>query len=501
MSYFEILRLGVYGQIVQTLFGLSLFMFSGSAYASDLDEKPIAIQPQKSCKARLNHVKVKRTEELISYPIQNSPPDSDVKVNFNTKLAPYLKELHSFIRRDKDRISNFDFLTTDDFQILADILRANRRLSNQIAIQVTTMERKGMIPKDPTSVVRALVTLSTISNGYRYDFCNSESGCNRSVQVGGRCIAGSCTPKVNQEFIFGIDNQIHAVWHFEFPVHLKLWDHELILWERRELEVDENSQAIRTLSATGGSYLTMLLNAAKVDSFRKRPWVFIYMDLNNLGLINYFNESHAAGDAYIKAFSKAIHKHLTPTDHFFRIGGDEFVIVGENRSADTVQPYIDQLIKEFFEDIQANHLFHKQWKFISDGIRAIPTFKDYEQLTESPYIRLLEGSWLKVASTDWNLFLENYQTHYESQLTDKLLYQKFLLTPTFSVGSKIITPNDTIESLKEQTSFQSALCKRDFKEALGDCAEKYGGAPENRHLQRENIELRRTIQPHSLPPL
>ncbi len=56
------------------------------------------------------------------------------------------------------------------------------------------------------------------------------------------------------------------------------------------------------------------------------PVTFCYIDLDNFKEINDKN-GHQEGDVALKKFTDIITSHKRPSDYFFRIGGDEFVLV------------------------------------------------------------------------------------------------------------------------------------------------------------------------------
>ncbi|KGJ92293.1 GGDEF domain-containing protein [Colwellia psychrerythraea] len=66
------------------------------------------------------------------------------------------------------------------------------------------------------------------------------------------------------------------------------------------------------------------------------PFSIISIDIDDFKNIN-DNYGHDVGDKVLQRFSELIEKHIRQTDHLFRIGGEEFVILSESRTqADVV---------------------------------------------------------------------------------------------------------------------------------------------------------------------
>ncbi|GAW97823.1 MULTISPECIES: GGDEF domain-containing protein [Colwellia] len=67
------------------------------------------------------------------------------------------------------------------------------------------------------------------------------------------------------------------------------------------------------------------------------PFAIISIDIDDFKKIN-DNFGHDIGDKVLQSFSALIENHIRQTDHLFRVGGEEFVILSESKTKiDTIQ--------------------------------------------------------------------------------------------------------------------------------------------------------------------
>lgn len=74
------------------------------------------------------------------------------------------------------------------------------------------------------------------------------------------------------------------------------------------------------------------------------PVIIVSMDLNHLKEVN-DSQGHHKGDEFIIAFSREVIRHKAKRTQFYRIGGDEFILVVKNLSEEQVYKRIE-LIEE-----------------------------------------------------------------------------------------------------------------------------------------------------------
>ncbi len=67
------------------------------------------------------------------------------------------------------------------------------------------------------------------------------------------------------------------------------------------------------------------------------PFAIISIDIDDFKKIN-DNFGHDIGDKVLQSFSALIENHIRQTDHLFRVGGEEFVILSESKTKiDTIK--------------------------------------------------------------------------------------------------------------------------------------------------------------------
>lgn len=88
--------------------------------------------------------------------------------------------------------------------------------------------------------------------------------------------------------------------------------------------------------------LEELIEKAKYDF---SEFVICFLDINNLKYVN-DTYGHSEGDCYILTLCNIIKNELKENDIFFRMGGDEFVIVFRDKNESQVQYIWDKLMKK-----------------------------------------------------------------------------------------------------------------------------------------------------------
>lgn len=88
----------------------------------------------------------------------------------------------------------------------------------------------------------------------------------------------------------------------------------------------------------------------------KEQLVFVVMDLNHLKQIN-DSKGHEYGDIYIQIAAEALQISSQKTDTLYRIGGDEFVIISRNSSAQKAEKLIKE-IEQNFENLKQDWMKH-----------------------------------------------------------------------------------------------------------------------------------------------
>jgi len=99
-----------------------------------------------------------------------------------------------------------------------------------------------------------------------------------------------------------------------------------------------------------------------------QPFSVIFIDLDNFKWVN-DTYGHAVGDSYLLHFVREIKENVFINDHFYRLSGDEFVII-----------YKDEEIDEFCDCLKSIHFIESEsgvpFQGLSLGVTAYPKNAD-----------------------------------------------------------------------------------------------------------------------------
>jgi len=105
----------------------------------------------------------------------------------------------------------------------------------------------------------------------------------------------------------------------------------------------------------------------KIDS--ETPFSLVFLDLDDFKSINDCY-GHAVGDAYLIAFAKAVTEYLKTNESFYRLHGDEFVILSKSLEIDTFCRQMEKLnFSDTFEGFDFKGLSFGYASFPADGYK------------------------------------------------------------------------------------------------------------------------------------
>lgn len=127
------------------------------------------------------------------------------------------------------------------------------------------------------------------------------------------------------------------------------------------------------------------LNSILASSKKGKPnGAFIFIDVNNLGWVNKnFDGKMVAGDLYIAKTVEAIKSVVKDSGLVFRLGGDEFGIVLDNKTPAEVQKVMQNLQREIHA--KAHSVFLTETKRRVTDFRAVHEKYKNGQITEVEY--------------------------------------------------------------------------------------------------------------------
>lgn len=82
----------------------------------------------------------------------------------------------------------------------------------------------------------------------------------------------------------------------------------------------------------------------------KQPMSLIFLDLDDFKLIN-DDHGHLTGDEVLKSLARLIRSRIRSTDHLFRYGGDEFMILANHSDLSTTQVLADDIQHRITHDL------------------------------------------------------------------------------------------------------------------------------------------------------
>ena len=132
---------------------------------------------------------------------------------------------------------------------------------------------------------------------------------------------------------------------------------------------------------SGREFLNSILTSTKQG---KPNGTFIFLDVNNLGWVNKnFQDKMFAGDLYIAKTVEAVKAVVGENGLVFRLGGDEFGIVIENKTPEDVQKIMKNLQREIHA--RAHSVFLTETKRRVTDFRAIHEKYKNGQISEVEY--------------------------------------------------------------------------------------------------------------------
>ncbi|MDR3608138.1 MAG: diguanylate cyclase [Oligoflexia bacterium] len=259
-------------------------------------------------------------------------------------------------------------------------------------------------------------------------------------------------------------------------------------WVARELMLDGNTNAFDANSDVGRK----LVKSVVERSIGKSSIIFI--DVNNLGKVNYFQGGTESGDALLAALGSTIKANLRQNDLFFKTGGDEFVVIAQTTDPAQVKAVEERFVRGIDSNPNARAIFRREVIAKANLYRSIAAARSPGELPAVVRDRLSLDE-LRLAASDFSALKNELLARQKQSLIDQARYR-----PSISIGSKVLLPGDTYASAKSIAEQQAAQVKLRYKQEIGLDAAKYGGtgtrvgAP---NLKAKPVVLDPVIDPES----
>ncbi len=255
-----------------------------------------------------------------------------------------------------------------------------------------------------------------------------------------------------------------------------------------DIMIDSKTGVIDANEESGLFLLKQLVDGATrpVDSkgarSSKKPLShgLLFVDLNNLKLLNSTRRAHMAGDEYLSRALDIVKSKLrigeTRTEHDvgFKVGGDEFVFILTDVDAVRIRAIADRITKAVAEDPQLQELFFEPQVEFQSLLQKISALKSFQQLVKNK--QLLEfmshtelWSSFSLAARDrirksdqhFRQFIRQYLSSREVTFR---MAQYAAVKPGVSVGYKMIRPGMSYDKIYHAADRDMTRKKNEQKE-------------------------------------
>ena len=233
----------------------------------------------------------------------------------------------------------------------------------------------------------------------------------------------------------------------------------------REVQIDRKTGAIDANSEMGRAVIEKAVQLSA--NGEKQSLVFI--DINHLGVTNYYKGGTVTGDAYITAVGSVIKSTLGPKDLFFKLGGDELAILVKSTDPKEVRAVVEKISQGVAENPEAKAIFKNEVIEKSARYKAVASAASVDQIPERVAAQLSDEQ-RALAQSDFPKFKESLLKDQLIQLTSQARFRA-----TVSTGATEIGANDTFGTAIVRAEKQESESKYQYKKKLGFSLEKYGG--------------------------
>ena len=273
---------------------------------------------------------------------------------------------------------------------------------------------------------------------------------------------------------------------------------------KKPLMVDKITGALNA-SVT---YVQEVMTALIVNANRN-PYTtaFVFIDINDLGRVNYFDDKQVAGDLYLKRVAESVRlvcadadcavaslPFSLQSDWVFRDGGDEIVLMISNVTPEKLQKVLTRIADNLDADQEARALFEKNRT--SKLNKLLKKLRDNYSLAVVQEVERVLGNQYQDFEKTKEAFAIIITQDIELLSIIEEYFTAERLSPTVSMGSVMIGPNDTYVMLKGAASDLAATVKREYKRSIGLDTKKYGNGETSGRRRRA-----RMTRPEIRPPL
>ncbi len=255
----------------------------------------------------------------------------------------------------------------------------------------------------------------------------------------------------------------------------------------REVLVDSKTGAIDANTQVGRALMERMVSEGS------RTSSLIFVDVNNLGKVNYFREGTTAGDRYLTGVGEAIRGSLRPGDLLFKAGGDELVMILNTSDPAVVQRVSERIVQQVGQHRELRRMFSAEVAGQSEVYRQIARARSVDDLPQAVRARLSPDE-LARARRD---FTTTQTDLLSAQVTQ--IQAQASIRPSVSIGATTLR-EDSLATALQRAEAQATAVKVEYKAAIGLDTSKYGTSPGGAAISRPDYRTRPQVRPPVEPP-
>ncbi|MBY0315918.1 MAG: diguanylate cyclase [Bdellovibrionales bacterium] len=194
----------------------------------------------------------------------------------------------------------------------------------------------------------------------------------------------------------------------------------------------------------------------------------LFIDVNNLGKVNYFGAGSQAGDAYLANVARTVNDVAGGNATVYRWGGDEFVVVLNTQNPAEVRRISQAISDRVYNHPETREIFRTEKVAAAQRYRDISSATAFEQLPQNFRSQL---------SMEEQSFAQRNFDRFRGIVLERegeAIRASAALQPSVSVGSAIPGGNlQTAQQVIAAADQQAGRVKVTYKNLLGEDTSKY----------------------------
>ncbi len=252
-----------------------------------------------------------------------------------------------------------------------------------------------------------------------------------------------------------------------------------------DVPMDAKTLAIDSNFGTGKAVLQAAVNSAQGSGS------VVFVDVNHLGLVNYFAAlGTQGGDEYLEAVAAIMRSQLREGDMVFKNGGDELVLVlANNNNPESVREISQRITNAVDRDPGIRSLFRREVTRSVESYRELNRASSLADISAAQRSRLSADE-LAFANINFPAFKQVKLAELQTAFTEQARVRG-----SISIGSTLVGPGDNVSMALHRAEAQAGVVKARYKAAQGLDVSKYRIDAFN----LDNLPSRRS-PPIALPP-